>query len=171
MKRALIKYGIIAGATLGLLTLIPFYTVGDIMSYASGEIFGYTAMVVTMMAGVYFGTKFLKQEELEGKISFWRAAGFGVGISFVAAIVFGVFSYLLYEVIDPDFMDRFMNNYEQQIKNSSLSEKEIKNAIAELRNAPIYMKSSFFQAFVMFATVFPIGMVTSIISALLLKKD
>jgi len=170
MKRTLIKYGIIAGTTLGLLTLIPFYTVGDKMSYASGEIFGYTAMVVTMMAGVYFGTKYLKHQELEGKISFWKATGFGVGISFVAAIVFGVFSYLLYEVIDPDFMDRFMNSYEQQIKNSNLSDMEIEASIEKLRNAPIYMKSSFFQAFVMFATVFPIGMVTSVVSGLLLKK-
>jgi len=167
----MLKYGLIAGATLGALTLIPFYWVGDQMSYATGEIYGYTAMVVTMMAGVYFGTKFMRENELEGKITFWQAAGFGTGISFVAAIVFGIFSYLLYEVIDPGFMDRFMDNYEQQIRNSGSSEADIEATIAEVRNMPIYMKSSLFQAFVMFATVFPIGMITSVVSGLILKKD
>ncbi len=170
MRITLFKYGGLAGVILSALILIPFFLVGKDIDYDAGEVFGYSAMVIAMGVGIYFGTQQMRDKHLEGKISFWRAAGTGVLITLIASLIFGIFNYFLYEVADPSFIENFQEGYRQSMIKKGASEAEIQAALGAWENMPDYMRSSFFQAFVMFATVFPIGIVLSFICSAVLRK-
>src|SRR5215510_13807412 len=88
MLRLIVIYGLIAG----LLVSVNFFWVltSDPASHTgSGYIYGYATMIIALTA-VFLGIKRYRDKVLGGVIGFGQAVLLGLGISFVASLVYVV---------------------------------------------------------------------------------
>ena len=155
MKKLHIKYGLIGGLFLVAVFSISFalgsIDITDEDKFRQGEIIGYLGMIVSMVV-VFLGVREVKRRAM-GKISFGTGVKHGTLIGVVAALIFGLYTIGLYEFfID---MEEFFELYYEE----------------DYSDIPAIYKSSVFQGFIMFATVFVIGFVVSLLSALFLKTS
>jgi hypothetical protein len=127
------------------------------------------------MCTVFFGIRHYRNNERGGFITFWKAMQVGLLISLVAGLVFYVANFIFYEALGDKFYPKYQEYYLETLKKSGKPAAEIEKDLKAYQedweaNKALYT-NSFFQAFVMFSSAFLIGVVISIISALILKKD
>jgi len=167
MKNTVLKfggYGLILGAVIFGLAL----TLGDGLSYTTQEIIGYGSMVASL-SFVYFGIKHYRDKVNNGKVSFGKALLLGLLISAFVGFGVGLIDYLYTTVINPDFAQEYLaktlESYETLYSGEELSAKK-----AELTKQMEDYGGSGFMAALMFITVLLIGLIISIISALILQR-
>jgi hypothetical protein len=164
-----IRSGLIAGAVLSVLMLAPILILGPRPEWMKwGEILGYTWMVLCLTA-TYFA---MRSERVRrgGVLGFGAALGIGAGVSLVAALLFGLATWVTYALAGDELPQKLYEFYVQGIRDSGLDAAAQAAKLAELEQ----MKGLFFnqplQAAVMFATVFLIGIAESIIGALIVRR-
>ncbi|MCE2613894.1 DUF4199 domain-containing protein [Flavobacteriaceae bacterium D16] len=151
MKTTVIKFGIY-GLILAMVIFLSALYFGRELSYSTQEVLGYTSMIVSLMF-VFFGIKHFRDRENEGKVSFGKALIIGLLISVITAVGFAVADYIYTTVINPDFF----KDYEAAM-------------LAQGHEGEIPEFTSSLAALLMFLTVTVLGLIISIISALILQK-
>ena len=154
--------------------LIPYLIWGidlDEPNIATGEVVGYISMILSLLV-IFFGIKTYRDKELNGVINYWQGLKAGLAIDFIASLMFGVYSYILLKFIMPEFVQEYYQFQIDKIKNSGKAQEQIASEIAHME---IYMTHHIystmeFQSFIMFATVFIIGLIIAIFSAAILYK-
>lgn len=170
-KRSLVA-GLVAGGimvTLFLLTHMLFMKDFNTSMWEVGEVLGYSSMILALTA-IFFGVKAYRDKVLGGKISFGKAFVMGLGISGVAAVIFGIYVYLLYAVISPDLSGRMIEIYREKIRTSGETQQVITEQLAQFETEAVMWNNPFLQSFVMLFTVFLIGVLISLITAAILKR-
>ncbi len=167
MKSTLLRYGGYAFITAMLLFFIALYFFGD-MDYGTQEVLGYLSMVLSLLF-IYPGIKHFRDSENGGSVSFGKAFLVGLLIAVFAGIGFGIIDYLFTTVINPDFLQEYMSHQLAEME-KTLSPEEFETQKALLQQQMEAYGSSGFMAFIMFTTVVLIGIVISLISALLLQR-
>ena len=167
MKNTVLKfggYGLILGAVIFGLAL----TFGNGLSYTAQEIIGYGSMVASL-SFVYFGIRHYRDNVNDGNVSFGKALLIGVLISTFVGFGVGLIDYLYTTVINPDFAEEYLAktlaSYETLYSGEELTTKK-----AELTKQMEDYGGSGFMATLMFMTVLLIGLIVSIISALILQR-
>ena len=167
MKKTIVKYGLyslLAAAVLFLLALL----LGQGVSYSTQEVIGYTTMVVSLVF-VFFGIKHYRDRVNEGKISFGKALLIGFLISLFAGVGFGIVDYIYTAWINPDFAQEYLAGVTAEMK-ANLPADEYETAKAALEQQMEQYGGSGFWAFIMFVTVAMIGLIISVLSALILSR-
>ncbi|AKA35295.1 DUF4199 domain-containing protein [Flagellimonas lutaonensis] len=167
MKKTIIRYGVYGALTICLLSLLGWFA-GDNLDYSTKEVIGYASMVVSL-SFVYFGIKHFRDKQNGGKISFKKALTIGVLISVITALIFGILDIIYVEYLNPGFMDDYYNHSIEQMK-STLPTAEYEAKVAELEAQKEMFMNPLFTFIVMGMTVFVIGFIISLVSALLLQR-
>ncbi len=167
MKKTVIKYGLYSLLTASVLFLLAFL-IGKGMSYSVQETVGYITMVVSLVF-VFFGIRHFRDNINNGKVSFGKALLIGFLISLFAGLGFGIVDYIYTTVINPDFAQEYLTTMVADMK-ANLPAGEFETQKANLEQQMEEYGGSGFMAFIMFATVAMIGLVISIISALILQR-
>ncbi|MBS1513558.1 MAG: DUF4199 domain-containing protein [Bacteroidetes bacterium] len=174
MTRPSFKFGSISGIIMAVIFLIPFLFMRDsknLYSYFQvGEIIGYSTMILCLLF-VFFGIRSYRDTELGGMISFGRAFSAGLMITFVASLIFGIFTIILYKFISPNLGNEMIEFYKRSIMESGKPQEFINEQLTQMEAQRELFNNSLFQFFTMFSTVFIIGTIIAIISALILKKN
>jgi hypothetical protein len=173
MKNTIIKYGAIGGTLvsvlfLGPMLLFPYYFT-DPSSMAYSEVIGYSTMILSMLT-VHFGTRHYRNEFFPTDFSFTKGLKVSILITLVASLVFFLGNILLYEVLAPNFLSDFSEPYKEYLLSNASNELERTKVLEEFEKSKMFIESSFFNAALMAVTVFLIGLVISLISALTLTK-
>ncbi|MEO9851169.1 MAG: DUF4199 domain-containing protein [Reichenbachiella sp.] len=169
MKNLAFKYGIISSAVMCTMVVIPLFIWETPAENKYGEVLGYAAMILALTA-IYFGIKEYKTE-LEGELSFKQAFIFGTFVNFVAALAFGIFSYALYAWLMPDFLQQYLDHSIAKVMtDTSLTESERATQIKFINDREDFFLSPALGGLLMFGTVFPIGLVMTLISSFALKS-
>jgi len=172
MGKKILVYGAVSGGILTALFLLSHLLFMKNFSadmWETGEIIGYSSMLIALTA-IFFGVKAYRDKVLGGKITFGRAFTLGIGISAVAAIIFGIYVYFLYTAIAPDLSGKMIEIYREKIKTSGQTQEVIAKQIEEFDKESAMWNNPYLQSFVMLMTVFMIGVVISLITAFILKK-
>ena len=167
MKKTVIKFGaysLLTSATLFFLALF----LGKAFDYSTQEIIGYASMIASL-SFVFFGIKYYRDTENDGKIGFGKALQIGILISLFAGLGFALIDYLYTTVINPDFATEYLNTTLETMK-TSLTPEEFEVESAKLKEQMDAYGGSGFMAFIMLVTVVIIGFVISLLSALFLNK-
>ncbi|EDP97259.1 DUF4199 domain-containing protein [Kordia algicida OT-1] len=169
MKNTIFKYGIY-----GFLTaLIVFFSMlyfGQGLSFPTQEILGFLSIFMAL-SFVYFGIRHHKNNELNGTIDFKTAFIVGALISICTAIGFGIVDAIYITKINPDFTEQYLT-YQNGIidAKTNLTPEEIKlEKLALLKQSEAY-GSPGIVFLVMSMTVLVIGVIISLLSALILQK-
>ncbi|MDO6428792.1 DUF4199 domain-containing protein [Thalassotalea sp. 1_MG-2023] len=164
MKKLIMKYGLIAGVVVVCIPFIGSLVMGsDPSTYQMGEIIGYSTMIFSLLT-IFLAVKEYKVQCNE-VVSFKQIFLLGIGITFIAAFMFGVYNVLYATVIEPDFMNNYFNYYIENIRNSGATEEVINQQIAQLEQEKSFFMNPLVNFSVMFASVFMIGLIISVVFA------
>lgn len=169
MKNTVIKYGLYGFITAFALFFIALYF-GQGLSFKTQELVGYASMIISL-SFVYFGIKHYKNHELNGQISFKTAFVIGALISLFTAIGFGIMDIIYVTKINPDFAEQYLE-YEFNLLDArtDLSLDEIKFEKLSLQKQSEAYGNPIILFFIMTMMVFVIGVIISLLSALILHK-
>ncbi len=165
-KKIALKYGLISG---GLIVSSWFITIGfgDNPDFAAGEIIGYTIMIAALTA-VFIGVKKIRDEK--GDLSFKEGFINGLGISLVASIIY-VIGWMIYMPnFAPDFADKYGASQVDLIEQSDISAEEKNEQISDVNEWIETYKQPHVMAAMTFVEIFPVGLIVTLISALILKR-
>jgi hypothetical protein len=166
---SIIRFGLIYGVALVISFYISHLVLGtNPDNFTMGEIVGYSVMIISSLA-VVMGIKEYKQKRAPIPLGFMGALGVGLGISLIAANIFALYNWLYLEFINPTFTDTYVQYSEQQIRSSGLEPIVIEQQLEELAHYAELMSNNFTQSMLMFATVFIIGLLFSLVSSLALR--
>ena len=122
---------------------------------------------VIIIGGIIYGTKKYRDEDLGGEISYSKALGVGVLVCVFAAVIFGVYQFLLMTVIDPEYMNKMMSLIEEEYTKMGMSEEQIDAAMGMVRR----MQNPVFTVVSSIIGLAFIGTIFSLITSAFLKKE
>jgi len=168
MKNTVFKYGIYSAIAISALFLIGWFVGKGLgLGYSGQEVVGYASIIVSL-SFVFFGIKHFRDQENEGKVSFGKAVLIGLLISLFASIAFGIVD-IIYLQLNPDFTTEYYTHHVAELK-ESLSGIELEAALIKMEEEKELFSSPTMSFLLMALTVFMIGIIVSVLSALLLQR-
>ena len=164
MKKTILTFGLISGCIMALLMFatLPFTDSPWLQSHSM--VVGYTNIVLSFML-VFFGIRSYRENVGGGTITFGRAFAVGILIALISSVCYVIAWEIMYFGI-PSFGERFMAMCTAHIKNSGGSPEAIQAQLDQLK----YLNNPFINAAMTFVEPFPVGLIITLISALILKK-
>lgn len=164
---SILRYGLIGGAVLCLPMFGPMLLVGPQPEWMRlGEIIGYTSMVLCMSA-TWFAMR--HEQQRRGALGFSSLFGIGVGVSAVAGLLFGLVTIGFYAMAGNELPEALIEYYQAQARAPGISAEDSARQLAEIEAMRPFFYNKPLQGAVMFATVFLIGVVVSLLAALQLR--
>jgi len=167
MKKTVLRFGLYGSITICILFLISWFVLND-LPYSTQEVLGYVSMVIAL-SFVFIGIKQYRDKENDGKVSFKKALLIGVLISLITALAFGILDVFYTEVLNPDFMTEYYNQSVETMK-ASLPSDEFEAKLTEMESQKELFSNPLFSFALMAMTVFVIGFIISLLSALVLQR-
>lgn len=167
-KTISLKYGAISGLIIVSSWFITHLAFGE-LNFDGGEAFGYATMLIALTA-VFVGIKKRRDEVPESSFPFKNGFITGLGIVLVASAIYATGWLIYVESLAPDFVDKYEASQITKIEQSAGSSEEKTTQIEEMKSFnDMYRKPPIMAVFV-FMEIFPIGLIVSIVSALILKR-
>ena len=170
MWRTLLKYGLIAGVVAGgalLATMLAFQ--GQPPAGGVGMALGFASMLVALSA-VYVGIRHHRDVAGGGVIRFWPAFGLGLGISFVAGVVYVLAWELSLVLVGGDFAAMFAQHMVERAEARGLTGEALAAAVAQAREFEAMYRNPLLRMPMTFVEIFPVGVLVSLVSALVLRN-
>jgi hypothetical protein len=164
MKKTVLTFGLISGAimTAMMFGTLPFTNSAWLQAHSM--VIGYTTMVLSFML-VFFGIRSYRENIGGGTITFGRAFAVGILITVISSVSYVVTWEIMYFGI-PSFGERFMTMCVAHVKSSGASPEAIQRELNQLK----YLDNPFINAALTFTEPFPVGLIITLISALILRK-
>lgn len=169
MKKTVLRFGLMSGLVIFVLFLLSYLIFGSSTDYDTREVFGYAAIIISLLF-VFFGIRHYRDKENGGLLSFGKGMKVGVLITLMPAIVFGLFSVIYAEFINPDFTETYYSHYLAELQKTMTPEK-FEVARKEFESQKAMFDNPVFNFLLMFVTVFVIGVIVTVISSLILKRN
>lgn len=170
MKNLVVKYGLISGLIVST-TLILSAVIGieEVMMGDYGMVIGFGSMIIAF-AFIFVGIKKFRDHQNGGSVSFGKAFKIGLLISFIAS-TFYVLTWLVeFYTLYPDFMEKYINASLEQAKAAGKSAAEIQQMNTAFDSSRQWYSNPFGIAGVTYMEIFPLGIIVSLIAALVLKR-
>lgn len=170
MWRTLLKYGVIAGLVAGgalLATILVFQ--GTPPSSGLGMALGFASMLVALSA-VFVGIKHHRDTAGGGVVRFWPAFGLGLGISLVAALFYVAAWELCLLLMEQDFAAFFANSMVEGARAKGVDGADLARVVEEARAFEAMYRNPLLRMPMTFAEIFPVGVLVSLVSALVLRN-
>jgi hypothetical protein len=151
MNKVGFKYGLY-GLVFSLILFLGMLYFGMGLDYDTQEVLGYLTILVSL-SFVYFGIRHYRDQVNDGKLTFGKGFLVGLMITLFTAIGIAIADFIYTTAIYPEFFDDYAKMMREQ------------GFAGEI---PDY--GSGFMAFIMYMTVVLIGLVVSLVAALLLKR-
>jgi hypothetical protein len=168
MKKTVLTFGVISGAIISVLMLatVPFmHKIG----FTRGMVIGYTTMVLAFLL-VFFGIRSYRENVGNGSISFGRALSVGLLIMLIACAFYVVTWEFIYFNFMPDFADKYAAFIVDDMRASGASAEQITQKIEEMKHFKVLYSNPFSNVAMTLLEPLPVGLVMTLISALILRK-
>ena len=169
MFRDILKYGVIGGLVVGGINFTLFTLAGDQPHFEYGMYIGYTVMLVALST-VFLGIKRHRDVELGGVIRFWPAFGMGLAISVIAGLFYVAAWEASQAITQADFMTAYSNFELAKAREQGKSAAELAKMSAEFAQFRVMYANPMFRLPMVFGEIFPVGVLVSLVSALLLRR-
>jgi hypothetical protein len=167
MKKTVLTYGLISGAIAAVLMLahVPFM---DSLEYSTSLIVGYTGIVLSALL-IFFGVRSYRENVGNGKISFGR--GFAVGI--LIALISAACYVAAWEVVyfsSPGIADHVFDKQVEELKATGAPQEKIDETAREAESFKKLYANPFVNVAFTFIEPFPVGLLMTLISAVILRR-
>ena len=169
MKKTVLRYGLYASLLMVILSAIDFFVVAKLANFAVQEVTGYLTMLLSMIF-VFIGIRYYRDNVNGGTLSFWQGLKIGLLIIIIPSVCFGLFDLLYTEVIHPGWMQEYYAKYLERIKISTPPDK-LEAVLKKMNEEKEMFSNPLMQFLLMSLTVFIIGFIVTIISAISLRRN
>jgi len=156
MRSIIWRYGGIGAAIMIIVFLVLWGLFGTSIPYRTNELLGYLTMILALST-IYFGMRRYRDGEGGGQLRFGQGVRIGLGITLIPALVFFLYIVLFFYWQGDDFLAYAAQQMDEE-----------QAALMEQNRA--LMENPFFQGGIMFLTVFFLGTVITLLSALILQR-
>ena len=164
MKKTVLTFGLISGAIMTAMMFATLPFTNSAWLQAHSMVIGYTTMVLSFML-VFFGIRSYRENIGGGTITFGRAFAIGILITLISSVLYVVTWEIMYFGV-PSFGEKFMTMCVAHIKNSGASPEAIQTELNQLQ----YLNNPFINAALTFTEPFPVGLIITLVSALILRR-
>jgi hypothetical protein len=169
MFRNILKYGVIAGLVVGGVNFALFTGLGDEPHLEYGMLIGYTTMLVALSA-IFMGIKRQRDQDQGGVIRFWPAFGMGLAISVLAGVFYVAAWEASQAITGGDFATTYARAVIEQARAKGADAAAIAKMTAEMAQFKVQYANPWFRLPMVFAEIFPVGVLVSLVSAALLRR-
>lgn len=167
MQKIVITFGIIAGVIVSSFLAILFS--GEKVDFENGELIGYSSMIIGLST-IFFAVKTYRDKHQAGVISFGKAFQIGLYISLIASTLYVLTWMVITNTSGKDYMTEYYNYTEEKLRESDTSEAEIQVKLDEIKELQEIYKNPLVAIGVTYLEILPIGLLVSLISALILQR-
>jgi hypothetical protein len=168
MLRKILTYGIVSGLIVGAMMFGTTMTLSD--HGTSGMVIGYLTMLIALSL-VFLAIKRHRDADLGGVIRFWPAFGLGLGVSFVASVLYTLSWEATVAVLHLDFANTYANSVIERQKAAGIGADALAKLTAEMEHFKTMYANPLYRLPMTFAEIFPVGVLVSLISAALLRNS
>ncbi|SFG76565.1 DUF4199 domain-containing protein [Pedobacter insulae] len=169
MKKNILIFGLISGLIASSMLIAM-----TVICYNSGKVegnmwLGYTFMLVAF-SFVFVGVKNYRDKFSDGMISFGKAFKIGIIITGIAASFYVLVWLICYYLFIPDFMERFTELTINNLKAEHTDPVKLKEQIEGIEFYKGMYKTPFGVILLTYMEILPLGILISLITALILKR-
>ncbi|MDH3712094.1 MAG: DUF4199 domain-containing protein, partial [Cyclobacteriaceae bacterium] len=136
-------------------------------NYQISEVIGYLTMFLAMVF-VFLGIRYYRDHQNQGKVSFTQSLKIGLLIALFPALTFGILDHIYISLINPNFQEEY---YQMQVEKIDADAPDYQAQVDKLQAEREAFANPLVLFLVMTVTVLLIGLVVTIISGLILKRD
>jgi hypothetical protein len=169
MKKNVLVYGLISGLIISVLMAINLAMCSKSGDFDNSIVIGYASMLVAFSM-IFVGIKNYRDKYNNGVISFGKAFKVGFFMVLIASAIYVIVWLIEEKFFFPDFMDKYTAYEMNKLQSAKVSAAELASKTRELEQAKEMYKNPLFKVLMTFAEIFPVGLVVTLISALVLKR-
>ena len=169
MKNTVLKFGVYSGVVAAALMFMTTFFVEQI-GFDRGVYVGYTGILISMLF-VYFGIRSYRDNVLGGRITFARGFNAGILITVISCLFYVGMWLIVYYTLMPDFGDKWGAYIIDTARAKGASPAEIDAAMQQAKDAKAMLENPFINAAVSFTEPFPVGLLVTLISAAVLRRQ
>lgn len=170
MKNIILKNGIIGGLIVAVFSGLSVYVHSkNIEDPTVSYILGFTGMFIGFIF-TFVGMKHYRDTLNNGSITFGKAFTIGTLIAFIIATIYVVVWLIELNNFYPDYMEKISASEIKKLQSSGLNANDLQIKIDELNQMKESYKNPLFVIGMTYFEIFPIGIIFSLISALIIKK-
>ncbi|HEY5722095.1 MAG TPA: DUF4199 domain-containing protein [Allosphingosinicella sp.] len=166
MKYAFV-YGGIGGAI--PILIISASLALNLSNHTTSVWFGYLVMLAALSL-IFVGVKRYRDVECGGIIRFWRALGLGLAMALVAGLIYAAGWEIFIASTGYDFMADYSRSMVEAMRSEGASPAAIQAKLAELGQMAEWYKNPLIRIAMIFAEIFPVGLLVALVSAALLRN-
>jgi hypothetical protein len=169
MKKIVIVNGLIAGviaASMIIISMTFFHNNGNL---EGGMLFGYASMLLAFSL-IFVAIIRYRDKYNNGVIGFGRAFTIGLYITLIASTIYVVTWLVDYYVFIPDFPEKYAAIVLDKLKTSGASATEITATTKQMDSFKEMYKNPVMVILFTYIEILPVGLLLSLIAALILKR-
>ncbi|MBP6686430.1 MAG: DUF4199 domain-containing protein [Lacibacter sp.] len=171
MKKNVLVFGLISGlvvSTIMAISMITMYKNPNADHGVGSMIIGYLSMLVAFSL-IYVAVKNYRDKQNGGVISFGKAFKMGLLIALIGSTMYVIMWSIVYNFYMPDFMDRYCAQMIENAKTTS-TPAELQKLTEQMNSQKEMYKSPLFFVLFTYIEILPVGLLVSVITALILKR-
>ena len=168
MKKTILTFGLISGAISSLM-MVATVPVTHRIGFDKSVVIGYTSIVLSFLL-VFFGIRSYRDNVGDGHMTFLKGFAVGISITVISCICYVVTWEVLYYNVFPDFWDRYGAHLVERLKASGASSAAVQAKLQEVTKYKELYKNPLLNGAMTFIDPFTIGLVITLISALVLRR-
>ncbi len=169
MKKTILKYGAIAGLITTGMMIISTTMHNQNPDFKGSEIIGFAGMFIAFIF-IFIGIKSFRDKQNNGVISFGTGFKIGLLISLIASTMYVLTWMIECHFFFPDFMEKFAAHAIEEARSSGLNTLEIAAKQEEMNRYIELYKNPLLLMALTYMEILPIGLIITLLSALILKK-
>ncbi|KAA2242998.1 DUF4199 domain-containing protein [Chitinophaga agrisoli] len=169
MKKIVLVCGLIAGLIVSSLMVITIAACYNNPNFQSNMVLGYASMILSFSA-IFVGIKMFRDKYNGGVITFGRAFTIGLFITLIASTIYVLAWLVDYYLFIPDFMDKYAAHVLKEATQDGATRQELAQKTAEMASYKEMYKNPIFVILFTYVEIIPVGLVVTIISALILRR-
>jgi len=170
MKKTIWVCGVIAGIISVSWGVFGESLSGDSLSLNTRLVLGYATMILAFSL-IFVAIKNYRDTYHQGQVTFGKALGIGLLITLIASTVYVVVWMIDFSYFVHDFGEKYTAQALAEMKANGASAAAIKKEMAEMTaTMEKYKTSPLFRILLTYSEIVPVGVVVSLIAALILKK-
>jgi ethanolamine transporter EutH len=169
MKRIVLICGLIAGAIVSTFMVTSTAACYEKQDFDGSLWVGYASMILAFSL-IFVGVKNYRDKYNSGFITFGKAFKLGLYITLVASTVYVIVWLIDYYFFVPEFMDRYADFTLRETQKEGATAAELQQKVAEMNEYKELYKNPLVIVLMTYAEILPVGLIVSLICALILKK-
>ena len=169
MKKNIIVGGLISGLILAAFMVVVTAICYKNEDFESSMVLGYASMILAFSMS-FVGVKNYRDRFNNGFVTFGKAFTIGLYITLIASTIYVLVWLIDYYLFIPDFLDKYSAHVLREAKTAGASPVEMQEKVDEMGGYKEMYKNPLLVILLTYTEVLPVGLVVSIISALILKR-